>query len=401
MHMTRFLTLAAVWSATIIGSGGCGGDSSSTKPQAAVAPAPVTAVKAVSMDIADYRYYPGITQAVLEAEIVARVTGYLQERNFIEGDHVAAGQQLYLIQPQEYEADLLEAEAALGNANAQLKFARYTLEQTRVAFDGGAATVYEVDQATAAFEVAESLVETASAQLLNARLNLSYTKVIAPFEGQVGQTQVDVGNLVSPTENTTLATLVMLDPMRVVFEPAGTELVEFLKADAESTILVQVTVNTSAGAMVTFDGALDLVNNVVNQSTSTFLARGVFTNSDEYVLPGLYVSVRVRLRTIDGAVMIPDAAMHSAPTSQYIYVVGSNDELERRTVTIGVMQNNLRQITAGLKAGETVVVKGSPANLRQGVKVKATVVEAAEFVTSQLKTEGAANPNKSGSGDGT
>ncbi len=392
---TSFL-LCGISMATMACIAGCGG--SETKASQAPPPAPVTAVKALSEDIPDYRYYPGITQAVLQAEIVARVTGYLEQRNFVEGEHVEAGQRLYLIQQAEYEADLVQAQAQLADMTAQAQFARYTLEQTQAAFEGGAASVYELDQANAQFQEAGAQVELARAQVLNAELNLSYTDVIAPFEGRMGQTHVNVGNLVGPSSNSTLGTLVMLDPMRVVFEPAGSELVDYLKADASGTIPVQVTINELGGGKEVFNGSLDLVNNEVTQSTSTFLARAVFANPDELVLPGLYVSIRVRLDTIKDAVMLPDAAFRSTPTSQYVYVIDSKNVLELRTVTTDRLYNGLRQVTSGLKAGEMVVVEGSPMRVKQGAQVKPTTVDPHEFVSKNQEEEAKASKTGTTSG---
>jgi len=385
MHMYKSFLLGGISLATMALLCGCGG--SDTKASQAPPPAPVTAVKALSEDVPDYRYYPGITQAVLQADIVARVSGYLEERNFVEGEHVEAGQRLYLIQQAEYQADLVQAQAQLADTMAQAEFARYTLEQTRSAFEGGAATVYELDQASAQFKESMAQVESARAQLMNAELNLSYTDVVAPFEGRMGQTHVNVGNLVGPSSNTTLGTLVMLDPMRVVFEPAGSELVHFLKADSSGTVPVQVTINEAGGSKVVFNGSLDLVNNKVTQSTSTFLARAVFANPDEYVLPGLYVSIRVRLDTIKGAVMLPDAAFRSTPTSQYVYVVDSKNTLQRRTVKTGNLYNGLRQVTSGLKVGDVVVVEGNPMFVKQGAQVKPTIVDSHDYVSKHQSEE--------------
>ena len=146
MPKTRLALLPVVCSCVV----GCG-DTSAPAPAAPPVPT-VTCVKAVSEDIPDYRFYPGITQAVLEADIVARVSGYLEERNFVEGDRVATGQRLYLIQQEEYEADLVEARAALLNAEAQAQFNQLTLTNVQEAFAGGAATVYEVEEADAAFK---------------------------------------------------------------------------------------------------------------------------------------------------------------------------------------------------------------------------------------------------------
>lgn len=373
--------------------------SDSTKEPPKPPPAKVTCVKAIAEDIPDYRYYPGITQSVLEADIMARVEGYLEAMNFIEGDMVKAGQRLYLIQQEEYEADLIEARANLLNAQAQEDFSRLTLRNVQEAYAGGAATVYEVEEAQAQLKESVASVESFQAKVLNAELDLSYTDVVAPFDGQMGQTAIDVGNLVGPLENSTLGTLVMLDPMRVVFEPAGTELIEFLRARKSGTVPVQLTVQDQDGSPALYDGSLDLVNNLVNQSTSTFLARAVFANEKGYVLPGLYVSVRVRLRTIDGAVMLPDSAMASTPTSQYVYVVDSKQTLQRRTVKTGALYENFRQITSGLKAGDVVVVKGNPAQVRQGAKVQVDLVDAKTWVAQEKKSQSEAEAVSSGNSD--
>lgn len=386
-----FMTLAwmILLPVLLISTPGCGGKEA-PKPAAAPSAAPVTVIKALSEDIPDYRYYPGITQAVLEAEIVARVEGYLERRDFIEGDDVLAGQRMYLIQQEEYQADLVEAIANQESAEANLDFARYTLNQTEANYEGGAGTVYEVDQARATYEDSEATLESAKAQVLNARLNLSYTEVLAPFDGRVGETNIDIGNLVGP-ENSQLATLVMLDPMRVVFEPAGTELVQFLEAYPSTTVPVQITVHETNGESEVFDGALDLVNNVVDQSTSTFLARGVFANPNKLVLPGLYVSVRVRIRTIKDAIMIPDAALNNTPTSQYVYIVDDKSIIQKRVVTTSVLYQNLRRVVTGLKAGEEVIVLGSPMMVRQGAKAKVTVVDAKAFVSKSSQTQDSIN----------
>jgi len=366
-----------------------------TKPAAPPVPK-VTCVKALSEDIPDYRYFPGITQAVLEADLMARVEGYLESRNFIEGESVEAGQRLFLIQQEEFEADLVEARANLLDAEAQAQFDRLTLRNVQEAFAGGAATVFEVEEAEAELKESLASVESNHAKVLNAELELSYTEVLAPFSGRMGETVIDVGNLVGPAINSTLATLVMLDPMRVVFEPAGTELIEFLKAIESDLVPVRMTVQQQGGDPVIYDGSLDLVNNLVNQSTSTFLARAVFANEKGYVLPGLYVSVRVRLRTIEGAVMLPEAALASTPTSQYVYVVDSSQVLQRRTVKTGPLYENLRQVTSGLKAGDVVVVKGNPIQVREGAKVQVDLVDATTWVQQEKDAQKKATSLSSG-----
>ena len=350
-------------------------DASTTPP-----PPEVVAVKVISKDVPDYKYYPGITQAVIQADMVARVEGYLEERSFVEGSDVEAGQRLYLIQQDEYEAALAEAVASLAEAKANLSFERFTRDETARAMSKGAATEYEMDQAQANYEVGLARVASAQASLINAELNLSYTDVIAPFAGRIGDTKINVGNLVGPNMNTTLATLVMLDPMRVIFEPAGNDLTDFSIAREAGNLDVQVTVAGTDGSKTEYNGVLDLIDNEVNQQTSTFLARAVFPNKKKQVLPGMYVNLRIRLRMLPNTMVVPDDAVRSGPRDQYVFIINSDDEIARQIVMTGSIYKGFRVIKSGLKIGQQVLVAGDPTKVKANVKVKVQLKDADAFV---------------------
>ena len=159
---------------------------------------------------------------------------------------------------------------------------------------------------------------------------------------------------------------------------------------------VQVTVSQQGGEPVIYNGSLDLVDNI--EQTTSIQGPGRLRVRKGYVLPGLYVSVRVRLRTIE-AVMVPDEATSATPTSQYVYVVDSKQVLQRRMVVTAALYDGLRHVTSGLKAGDVVVVKGNPVLVRQGAKVKPDVVDARAFVAKEQKAEQSAIDESSGTSE--
>ncbi len=354
--------------------------SESSETTATAPPPEVVVVKAIAKDVPDYRYYPAITQAVLKADIVARVEGYLEERNFVGGTDVEAGQRLYLIQQDQYELELANSVAALAEAKANLAFQRFNRNETANAFSKGAASEYEMDQAQAQYESSEAQAASAEADILNAELNLSYTDVVAPFAGRVGHTQVDVGNLVGPSMNTTLTTLVTLDPMRVIFEPSANHLTDFFSAKQAGQVDVQVTVAGVDGQSKKYDGVLDLINNEVDQQTSTFLARAVFPNTEKLVLPGMYVNLRIKLRMLPNTIVVPQDAVRSEPRDQYVFIVTSDNEIQRQIVTTGSAYEGFRIIKSGLKVGQQVIVQGDPTKVKASVKVTPKLEDANAFV---------------------
>ncbi len=337
-------------------------------------PLPVVAVKAVSRDVPDYRYYPGTTQSPAVVEVDARIRGYLEERSFEEGDDVEQNDSLYLVQPDQYEAKVRQGEAAVLIAKSNLDFAQKEYDRNKPLSESGAISQQEWDRHARALEDATGRLTMAEANLTEARLNLSYCTLVAPISGRIGQTVVDVGNLVGPNSpsGATLATIMQLDPMRVLFSPPVKEFSLYERARRAGSVPVQVTVEQADGEPLVYEGVLDLIDNTAQSRTSTFVARALFSSPERLVLPDQFAVVRAQLGTFADAVLVPTAALVDEHTSHYVRVVKPDDTVERRTVQLRAEYGALTRISSGLSAGETVVVEASPV-LRAGGKVSPTI----------------------------
>ena len=361
---------------------------SSSKSTAKKAPLTVTAVTSEVRDVPDRRHYPGNSQAIREAVMVARIEGYLEQRLFEEGTDVSAGDLLFVIEQPPYQASVLAARGALVEARAQRTYAMIEYERNEPLVTTGAISASEWDQIVANLEVADGGVAIAEANLIQAEIDFSYTEVRAPYDGRMGQRFVDVGNLVGPGTNEQLAELVVLDPMRVVFEPAATETSDFLAASKGGRADVAVSLSFAIHGSTTpevFNGSLDLFDNTADTSTSTVLARAQFSNPDRTILPGTYAAVTVTLGSLGSCVVIPEESIYSDPQYNYVWVI-KKDVLSRVNVTAGVRWKGLRVVT-GIPQGTVVVVAAKPSSLRQGLKVKPTLLSLDAWDAAQKKTD--------------
>ncbi|MCH2161295.1 MAG: efflux RND transporter periplasmic adaptor subunit, partial [Phycisphaerales bacterium] len=199
------MAVAAVLAASILPAGCGSSDTDAGKKKPGL---PVTVVKVDQRDIPDLRSYPGNTEAVLEAYMVARVEGFLEERHFEEGTDVSAKDLLFLIQQQPYEAQVLQAQAEVLDAEVAVAYARTEYERNQPLGESGAISKQDWDGYVRNLESAVAQYESTQANLIMARINFSYTEVRAPFDGRIGRRLVDVGNLVGPGQNENLALLV-------------------------------------------------------------------------------------------------------------------------------------------------------------------------------------------------
>ena len=373
---------------------GCDGTSSSTssskaksKAKSKTPPLSVTAVTAETRTVPDKRIYPGNSQAIREAVLVARIQGYLEQRLFEEGTNVSANDLLFVIEQPPYQAGVLSAQGALVEARAEQAFAMIQFERNEPLVSSGAISASEWDQIVANVEVADGGVAVAEATLIQAEIDFSYTEVRAPYDGRMGQRFVDVGNLVGPGTNEQLAELVVLDPMRVVFEPAATEASAFLAAWQGGQGTVPVSLSFASHGRSTaevFEGTLDLFDNTADTATSTVLARAQFPNPQGTILPGTYATVTVTLGSLGSCVVIPDESIYTDPQYSYVWVI-ENDAISRVNITAGVRWNGLRVVT-GISAGAVVVTAAKPSSLRQGLKVTPTVESIDAWIADQKKT---------------
>ncbi len=371
---------------------GC--DRAAAKAPAKKPDLPVTAVASEKMDVPDLRRYPGNTEAVRQATLEARITGFLEERRFEEGTSVSAGDTMFVIEQPPYEAQVLEAQGQLASAEAAFDFARIEFVRNEPLVASGAISAQAFDQYRTNLESAAAQVQVARANLIEAEINLGYTEVVAPFDGRIGRRLVDVGNLVGPGINEDLAVVVDLDPMRVVFQPAGTELPDYVMTWPAKDVGVKVTVRSLTSAY-TYEGSLDLVDNEAATDSSTFIARASFPNTDLRLVPGLFADVEVDLGVLPGRVVVPVEAIQSEPQQAFVWTV-KDDKLVRANVTLGPQWKELRVVT-GLEAGVPVVVEGNPYMLKSDVTVRAKTLSLDAWRKEvAAKQKEAADPSKGG-----
>jgi len=364
--------------------GGCG--AADTKPKE---PAPMIAeaITAELRSVPNVRRYPGTTQAVQSVMIVARVTGYLDARHFKEGSMVTKGDPLFSIERAPFEAAVASAQGRMDEAVAQTAYARIEFARNQPLGESGAISASEWDRIAAAAAEADGLLESAAGDLEIAKINLSYTTVNAPFSGRIGQRFIDVGNLVGPGSNVNLAELVTVDPMRITFEPPATESAAFLAAWQKGSVPVTVSVDQNGSSPRGLEGSVDLVDNTVDPSTSTFLARAEFPNPSGDILPGTYARVEVQLSMLPNRVVIPDEAIFKDTQYTFVWLI-KDDKISRRNVTTGVLWNGLR-VVEGIAAGTAVVVAADSTGLREGAAVHASIVTLAGWEKAKAKKKSA------------
>lgn len=304
----------------------------------------------------------GHVQAIQSVDIHAQVSGVLQRVAFNEGQDIDKGALLYLIEPAPFQAALAAAQAQVASAQASLAQAEDNLQRQQNLYEHQSAPEATLVQARAQRDVAKANVAAAQAQVQTAEINLGYTRIASPITGRVGPTAVTAGNLVGPTTGT-LATVVQLDPIRVVFSVAERALVAFKQRHPEAT---QDEINArfiprlrlSDGSVFNQAGKVRFVDNRIDQATGTIAVYADFPNPQRLLLPGMLVTAIIRPETPTSGFLVPAGAVQQDNKGSYLLIVGADDKVERRDVkTAGQIEQNIA-ITGGLNAGDQVVIEG-------------------------------------------
>lgn len=352
---------AAAALAAALALGGCDGEGNKYEPPP---PPPVTAAQPAVKPVVNYLELTGSTSAINQVDLVARVPGYLQSINFKDGSLVKKGDLLFVIEPAPYEADVQQAEATLKEQKAQLTRAGEEYKRQERLVKQKASSQADLEKWLAQRNSAAAAVDQANANLEVAKINLSYTKVMAPFPGRIGRHLVDTGNLVGAPGPTKLATIEELDPIHVYFnvdEPNVIRLRAAMKQrgiDSAQDIDVPVQVGLQTDDGYPHEGKIDFVDNAVDPSTGTLEVRAQLPNSGFTFLPGMFVRVRVPVGREQQALWISDRALGVDQGGNYVLVVNDKDVVEQRSVEIGALRDGMRVITKGLAKTDWVIVEG-------------------------------------------
>jgi multidrug efflux system membrane fusion protein len=318
-------------------------------------PAPVPVLTVAPRSIPITREYAASLQSANSVDIRAKVTGFILERNFIEGADVKKDEVLFRIDPRDYRATLDRVKAQNESDQAALTLARATAGRTTTLANNQFASRDSFDRAQADVAKAQASVNLSRAQIRQAELDLSYTEIRAPIDGRIGQAKVDVGALVSAV-NTQLATLVQLDPIYVAFAPADSDIADIQARRAAGPLSLSILQPTDGRVLAI--GVLDFVNNAVDPSTSTIIMRGAAPNPDKALIPGQFVRVRLDLGVREGALVVPQRAIASDQTGKSLAFVTADNRVEFRPVKLGAAIDAANQIVeSGLKPGDRIIVE--------------------------------------------
>lgn len=333
-----------------------------------VAPPPprVTVAKPVQQAAIRYLEATGSTVPVNQADLVARVAGFVQGISYNDGEEVKQGRLLFTIEPEPYKVKVDQAKAAELGAEANLR-------QQQIVFDRQVDLVAKqaspqslLDQATASRDTAQANLDQSKANTLLAVINDGYTRVTAPFDGMVTARQVSLGQYVGANgQPTTLASIVQVAPIYVTFNISETDVQRIrdemarlgLTRDDMRKVPIEIATQTETG--YPHVGTLDYVAPSVSASTGTLLARAILANDHRALLPGYFVRVRLPIERIPNAILVPDTAIGSDQGGRYVLVIGKDDVVEQRKVEVGPQVGELRIIEKGLGPDDRVVVGGA------------------------------------------
>jgi RND family efflux transporter MFP subunit len=327
--------------------------------------------------VADYQDFTGRLEALKSVDIRARVSGFVMEVPFKEGDLVHEGDLLFQIDRRPYQAALNQAVANLKVAEADRTLQEKNARRAKVMIGGHSISSEDYETILATHEKSRATVGAMEAMRDLAQLNLDYTKVVAPLTGRVSRRYVDPGNLIN-ADNTLLTTVVSDNPLYAYFdvdERTYLDLVESTKSRESSwlsTLQFPVLMSLANEANTfTHKGLVNFIDNRVSSTTGTIRMRGVFENPTGTLKPGLFVRIRLPIGTPYNAVLIPDEALLSDQGRKYVYIVNSNNQAVYRNVTLGQEIQGLRVIKTGVSKGERVIVTGMQ-RVRRDAQVKMT-----------------------------
>lgn len=347
MRFLRFLPALAA-------AGMLSGCDDAPSAQAVVLPQ-VTAAEPLVRTIVDWDEFVGRFEPVEHVEVRPRVSGYLVEAHFEEGQRVERGQLLFTIDPRPFEARRDEARGRAAAASARVENARTELERARGLVDIGAVSKEELEALEAAVRTAEAELTAARAAVRAAELDVEFTKVVAPISGRVSYRRVDPGNAVK-ADDTVLTTVVSVDPIHFVFQGSEALYLKYKRAEIEGPRIARIRLQDERDYH--WVGELDFLDNSIDTGSGTIRGRAVVPNADGFLTPGMFGHMLLQASTEYSGVLLPDSAIATRGADRIVYVVDDEGLVSARKIELGGLHEGLRVIRSGLTGRDRVVVDG-------------------------------------------
>ncbi len=328
--------------------------------------------------------YVGRIEAKDELKVVSRVNGYLQKKYYKDGDFVKKGQDLLLIEPDEYIIAVKNAEAALRRTQASYDNSLVELNRAKELIKGDYVSRSYYDNAYAKYAADKASVDAAKADLAKKKLDLSYTRIKAPFNGKIGELYITEGNYVT-AQTGEIATLVSMDPIYASFTVKRDDLRAFYKSkNGVGFVDAKVSLKLSDGSEYDESGKVDFIDNEINKDLGTIMLRATFSNKNNKLIPNDFVRVILTSNYKTVVTLVPQDAVLENVNSKYVWVIDENNTAKQKDIKVNGQFEKSWIVTEGLQPGD-VVISTNLQSIRSGSKVQ--VVESEK--TEDIKTNNA------------
>lgn len=349
-------------------------------------PVEVNVAEPLIKTVTEWDSYTGRIEAMESVEIRARVSGYLEQVYFKDGDTVKKGDVLFVIDPRPYQATLERIQAELEKAKTRLELAKNNLQRAELLWTSKAISEEDYDNRHETVREMEASVRSTEADKKSAHLNVEFTEIRAPITGRIENKRISAGSVVN-ADQTVLTTLISTDPVYVYVHANERAILKYRRAWSSQRHAITQGVHIPAELALLDEvgflhrGYIDYIEPHLDANTGTLRVRGVFPNPDELLSPGLFATLRIPGGIPHEAVLIPERAVGTDQHQHFVWIAKGDSAIEYRSVTLGATFGQLREVTHGLQSNDLVVVEGIQ-KLRPGVKIHPTRQNIADMTPS-------------------
>jgi membrane fusion protein, multidrug efflux system len=367
LHLARRAATLLVACAAMISLGCSTSDSKDKAHAAAPRPVAVAVAQVKTQDVPVYLTGLGSVTAFYTANIKSRVDGQIMKVNFKEGQIVHEGDLLIEIDDRPYQVQLEQMQAQLFKDQASLRDAKLNYDRYVTLIPSGSIAQQQVDTQKSTVDQLDGQVRTDQAQIDNAKLQIVYCHITAPFTGRVGLRQVDPGNIVHAADTNPMLILTQLQPIAVIFTLPEDQLPAVAKHMQQGTLEVDAFSRDDQTKLGT--GKLQTIDNQIDPTTGTAKLKAVFDNKDNQLWPNQFVNANLLLETRKNSTVVPTAAILRGPQGTFVYSVNSDKTVQDKQVTVSLTQGDTTIVSNGLATGETVVTDGQD-KLQRGSQIE-------------------------------